>query len=219
MDDPINLLSIIVSILALIVALITLYFMWRIPHQIMINQQYAELLTQYRSTEMGDAIFSILDFFVNDCVNEKGKPDVNLIEERYIARYGNEIKNKLALYKEKAAIYKLRDEDKYHCDSYDPHNTLHFKRRLVDHLFWLMAGLRFSPDYPVNLPAKQLRRDFSQNEQLLLYILYHMNKASEECQINTKAIDTRSPPPLATDNSPMAEYRRKLYEEAKHWKC
>jgi hypothetical protein len=196
MSDYLSLLSITVSILAVITALIALYFTWRIPHQIMLNQRYADLLNEYRSIEMGDAIFSIFDFFVTECHS-----DVNLIEDEYEKRYRKEVKEVLR------------------GDRYDPHKTLHFKRRLVDHFFWLLADLRYNPHYPIKFSARRIRQYFSENERRLLHIVYRMNRASKGIELNARRIDQYDfPSPDKSDNSPMEKYRRKLYEEAKKWK-
>ena len=84
-SDYISLLSFTVSILTLIATLLTLYFAWRIPHQIMVDQRYSDFLNEYRSFEMGNAIHSIFDFFADDC----GSKDY-LIEEKYVKRYNDD---------------------------------------------------------------------------------------------------------------------------------
>jgi hypothetical protein len=170
----------------------------------MISQRYTELITEYRSVEMGDAIFSIFDFFVNDCdKNEK------IIETKYLERYKREIKRPPRRYK----------RNKYRNDCYDPHKTLHFKRRLVDYYFWLLADLRFNPDYRIKLPKKQLRKDFGENERFLLNIVQRMNIAakSDEIWLDASSIDKTDPDFPRDDKSPMARYRKKLYKEAKQW--
>lgn len=242
-----NLFSITLSILAIIIALITIYVTWRIPHLIMINQRYAELLTEYRSIEMGDAIFSIIDFFVHDCVkasedckncqDSKGCMDYNdckyyrctdhnkiddglqnLIKCKYRKRYEKEIKEKLSRYRNKE-YQKCNGENHTDKDEYDPKNTLHFKRRLVDQFFWLLADLMYNPSYPVHLPTEQVRRDFSKNERYLLHILYHMNKASrlDPCWLDPSPIDKCRCGCSYSHNSPMDKYREKLYKESNHW--
>lgn len=216
MDNTIALLSLVTSLFAVITALMTLYVTWRIPHKIMIEQRYAELLTEYRSTEMGDAIFSIFDFIDKDC-NKQSDPDI--IKERYIKRFEKEIKEKL--HNEKDNTKKDNSEKNIlELCKYDPKDTLHFKRRLVDHLFWLVADLRFNPDYPIKISKERLRQYFSKNERYLLHILYHLNKASEskECQIDASLIDNCKCGCPQGGNSPMAQYRRKLYEESKSWR-
>jgi hypothetical protein len=50
-----------------------------IPRKIMVDQTFSSLVMQYRSPEMGLAILSISNFYVNEC---KNTPD--LIEEVYI---------------------------------------------------------------------------------------------------------------------------------------
>jgi hypothetical protein len=199
-----TLFSLVVSVLSLVTALITLYVAWRIPHQIMINQRYAELLTEYRSIEMGDAVLSIFDFFVNDCGKQT---DQKVIDAKYVMRYNNEIKVPKKQYR----------KNKYKWECYDPHKTLHFKRRLVDHFFWLLADLRFNPKYPIKIPKQRLRKDFSRNEWRLLNIIQRMNTASEETRIDASSIDKADMIFSNKENSPMARYREKLFKEAKRW--
>lgn len=190
MSNYLSVLSLAVTVLALVITLLTLYVAWRIPHQIMISQRYAELLTEYRSIEMGEAIFSIIKFFVHDCANK-----MDVIEKNYVEHYNKEICKK------------------------HPKRSLHFKRRLVDHFFWLLGDLMYNPDYPLHLPHKQVRRDFSKNEHYLLHILHHMNKAasSKECRLDPSLIDKCSCGCHPSGNSPMDKYRNKLYEESSHW--
>ena len=220
MCNYIDILSLAASVMGLIIALITLYFAWRIPYQIMINQQLTQLHSEYRTVEMGDAIFSIMDFFVNDCKNEKtGKPDVELIKERYKVRYEKEIKEKTELYRE--CLYK-KGEDTTKCQQqnkleYDPAKTLHFKRRLVDYFFWLLGDLLFNPYYPVKLPRKQVRNFFSKNEWYLLHIIHHMNAASKEFHLNAKPIEECKCGCPSDNTSPMDIYREKLIKEAEQW--
>jgi hypothetical protein len=195
--NPIDMLSLAASILGLIIALVTLYVAWRIPHQIMISQRYTELLSEYRTTEMGDAIYSILDFFVNEC----GK-DANKITEKYKALFKNEIeKNRASL-------------------EYEPSKTLHFKRRLVDHFFWLLGDIMFNRNYPIKIPREQIRRYFTANERHLLLILERMNRAarSKECWLDASAIENDKCECSSDSSSPMTEYRKKLLEESKQWK-
>jgi hypothetical protein len=209
----------------------TLYVAWRIPHQIMINQRYAELLQEWRSVEMGDAIHSIWDFFVNDCDSR-----VENIEEQYIRLHQlqfrtvgdsdiEQIKRTyIANGKEDYRPFIRRKIRHFGYRSIAPQDTLNFKRRLIDHYFWLMADLCFNPAYPVkmrNIIRRKIQGlDFSQSERDLLYIVHHMNNAQRRCRIKPTG-DYRNTPdyesPQFDTTSPMGRYRQKLYEDARYW--
>ncbi|MDR0558290.1 MAG: hypothetical protein LBG43_10605 [Treponema sp.] len=49
-NDYITFISAITAIAALVIAVTTLYVTWRIPHQIMLYQRYADLMREYRET-------------------------------------------------------------------------------------------------------------------------------------------------------------------------
>jgi hypothetical protein len=81
-----NIISIAVPIAALVMAVY-------IPGRIMINQIYADLLKEYRSPELGEAITALIDFYKDVC-----HKDVTQITKKYEARYRKEkadIKNSL----------------------------------------------------------------------------------------------------------------------------
>jgi len=56
-----------VQLFTLLVSIITLFVAIYIPRKVLINQIYADLFREYRSPEMGAAIFSIFYFYVKDC--------------------------------------------------------------------------------------------------------------------------------------------------------
>jgi hypothetical protein len=161
----------------------------------MVNQRYADLLKEYRSVEMGNAIRSVFDFYVNRCESNLGA-----IEKCYINQY--------------IADFSLKDCKK----DFNPAQTLHFQRRLIDHFFWLLADLRYSPSSVIKLPRNQLQRDFSQNEHNLLHIIYYMNMAAKKCEIKVDDLPKNLPENLSDESSPMEKYRINLYAESKHWK-
>jgi hypothetical protein len=57
----------IIQVLSVLISSATLYFAIKIPHRIMINQIYSDLIKEYRSAEMGGAVLSIFHFYVKDC--------------------------------------------------------------------------------------------------------------------------------------------------------
>jgi hypothetical protein len=66
------------TILSFIVAVFAVIAAFFIPRKIMVNQIYADLLKEYRSAEMGEAIMGLIDFYILDCHR-----NVSLIEQEY----------------------------------------------------------------------------------------------------------------------------------------
>jgi len=69
------------------ISLITLFFAILIPHIVMVNQIFADLIASYRSPEMGAAIHSLFNFYKNDCDR-----NVSKIEKQYKKRFAKEAK-------------------------------------------------------------------------------------------------------------------------------
>ena len=204
-------ISIGIAFLSFVVAIAAFYVAWQIPHRVMIDQRYSDLLSEYRTKEMGEAIFSIMDFYTATCKGDK---------KSIIDGCNN--------------FFKQNDDTapKDAKPAEDKAKTLHFNRRLVDYFFWLLGDLMFNPHYPVRLPKSLVRQHFSSNERYLLHILQHMNEALKDeesayhkmfwrdvksidactCDFHTGKIQTSK-----ERKSPMDEYRQKLYAESKNW--
>jgi len=60
--NPLNAISALLSLATLLAALY-------IPRKIMLDQLYADFVSQYRSPVVGVAILSIFDFYAHDCEN------------------------------------------------------------------------------------------------------------------------------------------------------
>jgi hypothetical protein len=146
--NPINTLTLLVSITTLILAVY-------IPRKIMVDSIYADLLHEYRSPTMGAAVLAVFNFYIHDCKNS-----INLIEKEYKNRYENEIAKKL--------------EKK---EEIDYATTLHFQRRLIAQYYWDMAELRYEYKFP-RLSQKKLKRFFTPSETELLSIVLYMGKAA-----------------------------------------
>ena len=149
-----DILSLIIALLSLVVTCIALCAAWFIPRRIMINQQYSELVAAYRTTEMGNAIYSIIDFYVKVCDCRS-----NVIEELYKNQFDKDFEQ---FHIEPFHIDKLQNK------SFEYKNTLHFKRRLVDQFFWLVGELVFGKTRLIRLPKRELRNWFTKNESDLL---------------------------------------------------
>ena len=192
MCNYIDILSLAASVMGLIIALITLYFAWRIPYQIMINQQLTQLHSEYRTVEMGDAIFSIMDFFVNDCKNEKtGKPDVELIKERYKVRYEKEIKEKTELYRE--CLYK-KGEDTTKCQQQN-------KLEMGDAIFFIMDF--FVNDCKNEKTGKPDVKLIKEKTELYRECLYKKCEDTTKCQQQNK---------LEYDPAKTLHFKRRLVD-------
>jgi hypothetical protein len=158
-----------------------------IPRQIMVNQIFADLVKEYRSTEMGAAVFSVFRFFVKDC----GK-DVGRIAAVYKEKYDQQIG------------YPLEAGIK---PDYD--NALHFQRRMVSQFYSDMARLRYDRRF-IKLSAKAMKFWFTPREVQLLAILLHMVKPASSVFEESGPV---SEPPQ--DEVPMNDLIYKLYEEVR----
>lgn len=126
--------------------LATLY----IPKKMMNNQIYADIISEYRSPAIGQAIISVIAFYTNDC-----NSDVEMIEKKYFERYETDKQN-----------------GKYE-------NSLHFQRRLLSQYYYQLAALRYQGGRFTRLSKKKVREDFTAREAKLLSLLSYMNKAAE----------------------------------------
>ena len=121
-----------------------------IPKKMMNNQIYADLISEYRSPAIGQAIISVIAFYTNDC-----NSDVEMIEKKYFERYETDKQN-----------------GKYE-------NSLHFQRRLLSQYYYQLAALRYQGGRFTRLSKKKVREDFTAREAKLLSLLSYMNKAAE----------------------------------------
>jgi len=180
--------GVLISALALIAAIY-------IPRKIMINQIYADLLTSYRSYEMGEAILAIFHFYTDDC-----KKDVSKIAELYEDKYKKQIESKL-----KAKDNKEKEELNFS-------NTLHFQRRLVAQFYFNMASLRY--DYRIGrLSKKKMETWFRPGDINMLGLLLHMAEPARKL-----SIDAGEVPQPYEDEVPMNKLIYKLYEEVREMK-
>ena len=144
----------IISVFTLMVSIGALCVAIYIPHQILRNQIYADLVKEYRSTEMGAAVLSIFRFFNRDCTQNTGA-----VCEKYKEIYERQITRMLN-----------------NGTPVDFSQTLHFQRRLVSQFYADMAFLHFER----RLTKKQMEFWFTPNETKLLAILLHMVKPAAE---------------------------------------
>ena len=121
-----------------------------IPKKMMNNQIYADVIREYRSPAIGQAIISVIAFYTNDC-----NSDVEMIEKKYFERYETDKQN-----------------GKYE-------NSLHFQRRLLSQYYYQLAALRYQGGWFTRLSKKKVREDFTAREAKLLSLLSYMNKAAE----------------------------------------
>ena len=137
----------IVSALSLLIAVFATFY---IPKKMMNNQIYADLMSEYRKPEIGEAIIAVIDFYTKDC-----KSDVEMIEKEYVERYKTD-----------------KQSGKYE-------NSLHFQRRLLSQYYYQLAALRYQDGWFTRLSKKKVREDFTAREAKLLSLLSYMNKAAE----------------------------------------
>ncbi|MDR0683779.1 MAG: hypothetical protein LBF83_01430 [Spirochaetaceae bacterium] len=183
-----NVVQISLSAISAVFSFIALILAYHIPHRVMVNQIYSDLVKEYRSPEMGGAILAIFRFYVKDCQN-----NVHAINEEYKKKYEKQINKPL-------------EGDK----SINYAGTLHFQRRLVAQFYYDMARLR----YEERLPTKHLREWFTPREVTLLAIILHMVDAS--LGLFEEAHDVPEPPDME-DGVLLNKRIHKLYEEVEGW--
>jgi len=172
--DPLMIdFSLVVSILTLLATLMTIYFAWRIPHKVMVNQSYSDLVVKYKSYEMGEAIRAIFDFY-KYCCGGKFDNIAECYKRRYYTDFPERAKNYAPEYPHLAEdpeqknclcytyeIYKNESKPEYK-------DTLHARHRLVDRYFRFTGDLAFGKDYMIHLPKYVLRHWFTKSEHKLL---------------------------------------------------
>jgi len=210
----------IVAIFTLLATLVTIYLAWRIPHQVMVNQCYSDLVANYNSYEMGEAIRTIFDFYKYCC---GGKFDN--IEKCYERRYYTDFPERAKNYTPECPHLAEDPEQKncLCCSRYkneskpEYKDTLHARRRLVDQYFWFIGDLVFGKDYLVHLPKYVLRHWFTKSEHKLLAIILKMNEAEEEIRAQEKE-DEIPEQNYSANTGLMWTIRKRLYAESKHWR-
>jgi hypothetical protein len=178
-----NLLTLGIPVLTLFVTCLALRAAKRIPEQIMTDQRFMALTEQYRSPEMGFAIYSIFRFYAENCQSNPDK-----ITGEYTQRFKDEIKMPLA-------------EGK----GIDPSKTLQFQRRLVAYYFWDLSRLYFESP---RLDKKRLLQMVGENERNLISLVLQMSEANKKC---FAGYGTVIEPP--DDDVPMNQSIRRLYEK------
>lgn len=139
-------------IISIFFGLATLFVTIYIPRKIMINQLFANLIADYRKSEMGEAILAIFHFYVTMC-----DQDIYVINEKYREMYNYQI-----------GKYILNNNYQ------DFSHTLHFQRRLVAQFYYSMAMVYFAK-FP-GLSKKYKNIWFTMSEQKLIGIILHMAK-------------------------------------------
>ena len=173
-----------------IISLATLIAALWIPKRIMLNQRFATLVEQYRTTEMGFAIYSLFHFFEYDC---GGDPE--RIYEEYKKRLESEIKNWM---NGKGQI--------------DPSKTLQFQRRLVAYFYWDLSKLAFEHRFPSKLETRMLKRMVEGNERRLISLVLLMSEASAECFADSSNVGE----PPDDYEAPMNRRLKQLYDKAEN---
>ncbi|MDR2588781.1 MAG: hypothetical protein LBC67_05075 [Spirochaetales bacterium] len=159
-----------------------------IPRRILINQLYADMVSQYRSPQMGYAVFSLFAFYHYDCRGQQA-----LIKEKYIERYKAEIYNELH-----------KPQRERICA---PEAALHFQRRLVAYFYWDLAKLCLEARFP-GLSKKHVRQFITPSERNVMSLVLHTSEAAAACFL---PCDTLADPP--EDEAAMNQLIQQLYEK------
>jgi len=175
---------------------VTLFATFYIPKKIMNNQIYADLISEYRSAAIGQAVLSVTYFYTHDC-----NSDITKIEEKYTERYKKEVDSLLDNQKKE----ENRCENKIE-------NSLHFQRRLLSQYYYQLASLRYQGCWLTRLAKRKVRKDFTAREAKLLSLLSYMNKVAEKTFIEYDIGDIH----YITENKQNV-LLEKLYDEAQQW--
>jgi hypothetical protein len=204
--DVVPVISMIAAIIAVLIAGLTYGVAKKIPYRVLVNQIYADLLTEYRSAEMGFAIRAIFNFQKKCKETHKDKYSVCLLKQAYKQCRECCPKNFCKEYKEDCA--KGENAANHSVDCYK--KTLTYQRRLIDQYFWQVGDLTFGKNYPcfARLKPEFLRNWFTKRERELLEIILALDKAEDEKQ--TTSGDT-------TVSDRMWEIRNKLQKESQYW--
>jgi len=198
----------IVSALSLLIAGFATFY---IPEKMMNNQIYADLISEYRKPEIGEAIIAVIDFYTKDC-----NSDITKIEDEYLKRYEKEV---APLDKEKRINHYIQESEAgdinrqdTKCNNKEFKNTLHFQRRLLSQYYYQLAALRYEGCRLTRLSQEKVREDFTTREAKLLRLLVEMNKAAEKTFIEYDIGDLH----YITENKQNI-LLEKLYDEAQQW--
>ena len=182
----------IVSALSLLIAGFATFY---IPEKMMNNQIYADLISEYRKPEIGEAIIAVIDFYTKDC-----NSDITKIEDEYLKRYKKEVAPLLDSQKKE----ENRCEDKIE-------NSLHFQRRLLSQYYYQLAALRYQGGWFTRLAKEKVREDFTAREAKLLSLLSYMNKAAETIFTEYDIAG------MSYADDKQNVLLQKLYDEAQQW--
>ena len=186
-SSPVAVAALALAALTLLVAVLALCAARAIPKKIMINQRFMSLTEQYRSPEMGFAVYCIFKFYKEDCGDNPDR-----IEEKYVARFRKEIEEPM----------------KKGAGGVDPSKTLHFQKRLVAYYFWDLARLYFESRFPASLGKKRLLQMVEPSERKLISLVLQMGEASEKCF--AKCENIADPP---DSDVPMNQSLKRLYDK------
>jgi hypothetical protein len=182
-------ISNIASAVSAVAGLVAVFFAVCIPRRILVNQLYADLVSEYRSPQMGFAVLSLFAFYHYDCEEKQA-----LIKAKYRERYDAEIARGTDTFAPRRGVA--------------PEATLHFQRRLVAHFYWDLARLYLNTPFQ-RLSKKQIRQFITPNERKLMSIVLRMSDAAAACFVPCDTVD--EPP---DDDAAMNQLIKQLYEKS-----
>lgn len=177
------------TLIGIAISFATLIAAFYIPRKIMVDQQFSSLTAQYRSTEMGFAIYCLFYFYKNDCQDNPEK-----IREEYIKRFNKEISDHMP-----------------NGGKIKPSKTLQFQRRLVAYFYWDLAKLYFESRFP-SLGRKKLAQMIEPNERQLISLVLQMSEVNAECF--EKCENIIDPP---DEDVPMNQFLKRLYDKTEEF--
>ena len=181
MDDIFDVIGLLISIAALIVAIY-------IPIVIERNQNYGSLITDYRSYDFAAAVQGVINFFTIDCGCDFSKIQ-KAYEKRFLSEVGTATENRLV------------------SNRIDNSHILHYQRRMLNSYFYqLDLCARYGRRW-----KRRIQVDFTKGEANLLKIIFYMNKTVDESPLIFKDISNYEHMPKQNNTKGMNRYIADLY--------
>ncbi len=189
-EQIISIITLLFTVVSTIVLLLISIFG---PKRIMFRQNLLDLMKEYRSAEIGIAVFNLIRFYELECCS-----DLKKVAEKYVDRYNEEIG-----YKKEKNIDNLS-------------TTLHFQRRILSQFYRQIADLRYEGSIFTRIKSKDIMFYLTSSEAKMLKLLYLIERdALPKIKMNFTMLDNMIP---ETETSNMTKNMKKLIKESRNWK-
>jgi hypothetical protein len=162
------------------------------PRKILIRQIYSDLLREYRTPEIGSAIYKLIEFYEVDCESD---------ESRIVAKYRQRFEREMG------------KGGEIGIDQYE--NSLHFHRRILSQYFRNVADLRYSGSCLTRIRKGEVCDFFTSNESKLMNLLYLIDSKAVPEVLREFKIKRRDGKEI--ENSRIARNFITLLGDSKSW--